>query len=332
MYLYSFIYIFLSSFFLTAVIRYFSIKYEIFDTPNERSSHSELTPRVGGLAITLTFFTSIYFIGLVFPKEANLSYSLLLSGMLIAGVGFWDDLKDISSKLRLLIHFLAAINVIYWLNGSPPISILGALFESNIFTISISIILLVWFLNLFNFMDGIDGIAASETIFVSSAGAYFSWLSGLEMLFYTSMALSFSTLGFLIFNWPPAKIFMGDVGSGFLGLTIGILAYANAIEGISLWVWFILFSVFLVDSTYTLVTRFAKGEKWYVAHCSHAYQHAARRFGHKKVSVSVTLINILWLFPISYLSYVYQDYGVVCFVVALLPLIYLANKFNAGLN
>ena len=329
---YTFIPIFIASFALTAIVRLLSIKYNLFDKPNERSSHSVLTPRVGGMAIALTFFASVFYAELAFSVEVSLFNSLLFSGMLIAGIGFWDDLKDISSKFRLLVHLLAGINVIYWLNGSPPINIMGATFESNTFTILVSVVLLVWFLNLFNFMDGIDGIAASQTIFVSSAGAYFSWLSGLDMLFYISLALSFSTLGFLIFNWPPAKIFMGDVGSGFLGLTIGILAYSNAMEGVSLWIWLILFSVFLVDSTYTLIVRFITGKKWYMAHCSHGYQHAARRFGHKKVTISVTLINLFWLFPVSYLSYLYQDYGIVCFMVAVLPLIYLVKKFNAGLN
>ena len=329
---YLFLSIFLVSFASTAIIRHLSIKYKLLDTPNERSSHTVLTPRVGGLAIASTFFASVLYIDLAYSIEANLFYSLFISGLLIVGIGFWDDLKDISSRFRLLIHFLASINVVYWLNGSPPLNIMGMLFDSNIFTILISVVVLVWFLNLFNFMDGIDGLAASETIFVSSAGAFFSWLNGLDILFYISLALSFSTLGFLMFNWPPAKIFMGDVGSGFLGLTIGVLAYSNAIEGVSLWVWFILFSVFLVDSTYTLVMRFLSGEKWYMAHCSHAYQHAARRFGHKKVSIFATLINVFWLFPISYLCYLYQDFGIVYFVIAILPLVYLVKKFNAGLN
>lgn len=334
MYFYSFLFIFLISFSLTAVTRFLSIKYKFFDTPNERSSHTVLTPRIGGLAIVITFLISlcVYFLNLHSAEKINLFYSLFFSCTLVAAVGLWDDLRDISSKIRILVHFGAAINVVYWLSGSPPINVVGISFESNILTILLSIIMLVWFLNLFNFMDGIDGIAASETLFVLLAGAYFSWQSGAEELLYISLILSFSTLGFLIFNWPPAKIFMGDVGSGFLGLTIGILAYANANEGISLWVWFILFSVFLVDSTYTLFIRFITGEKWYVAHCSHAYQHAARKFGHQKVTVTTSLINIFWLFPMAYLSYLYKDWGVIFFIIASLPLIMLVKKFNAGLH
>jgi Fuc2NAc and GlcNAc transferase len=183
--------------------------------------------------------------------------------------------------------------VLYCLGGIPEFQFLDFSLDAGWFGIGVVAFVLVWLLNLFNFMDGIDGIAASEAIFVSSAGAFFSWLMGSDNISIILLILAASTTGFLALNWPPAKIFMGDVGSNFLGLIIGVIAYASILEGASVWIWLILLAVFLVDSGVTLLRRILNGEKWHEAHCSHAYQHAAKKWGHKKVTISVILINIL---------------------------------------
>ena len=179
--------------------------------------------------------------------------------------------------------------------------------------------------------DGIDGIAASETIFVACAGAYFSWLNGLENLGYISLVLASSTMGFLILNWPPAKIFMGDVGSGFLGLMIGIIAYESIVEGMSVWIWIILLGVFLTDSGITLLRRIISGDKWYEAHCSHGYQHAAKKRGHERVTIAIIIINLCWLLPLTYLVYSYEELAILITCVAYIPLIYLSLKFKSGM-
>ena len=161
---------------------------------------------------------------------------------------------------------------------------------------------LVWLTNLFNFMDGIDGLAGMEAVSVSGLGAFLllrnRLLSGAQL----SLMLCAASLGFLVWNWPPAKIFMGDVGSGFLGFTLGTLAlFSSKTDSTLVWPWLILLAAFLVDATVTLLRRISGRARWYEAHRSHAYQHAARASGsHAKVTLAVAAMNIGWLFPLAW--------------------------------
>lgn len=318
----------IASFLLTELIRRYTLKKNLIDTPNERSSHTIPTPHSGGLSIVVTFFVAVIFVDFL-PSE--LLIAIIGSGSVIAVIGFWDDLNHISAKWRLLVHFVASFWVLYWLGGIAEFQILNYTINTGIFGLVLVAFLLVWLLNLFNFMDGIDGIAASEAIFVSCGGAYFSWLYGFDGLTIISLLLAASTMGFLILNWFPAKIFMGDVGSGFLGLMLGVIAYANILEGGSIWVWVVLLGVFLVDSGITLLRRLIRGDKWYEAHCSHAYQHAARKWGHKRVTIVIIIINLCWLLPLTYLVYLFEELAILITCVAYIPLILLALKFKSGM-
>ena len=318
----------LSSLLLTELIYYYSLKKNLLDIPNERSSHTLPTPRGGGLSIVLVFLISISFVD---SLSIKIFWALAGSGTLVSVVGFFDDKVHIAARWRLLSHFVASFWALYFLGEMPEFQFLNYSINIGWFGLGITAFLFVWMLNLFNFMDGIDGIAASETIFVACAGALFSRLSGLDDLSIISLILAASTMGFLFLNWPPAKIFMGDVGSGFLGLMIGIIAYANILNGISVWIWVILLGIFLVDSGITLIRRIISGDKWYEAHCSHAYQHAARKWGHKRVTVATIMINLCWLLPIAYMVYLYESVAVLLFVIAYIPLVTLALKFKAGM-
>lgn len=317
------------SFLFTELIRRYSLKNKILDKPNERSSHSIATPIGGGLSFVITFLFVVAFNDLVSSK---MFFALSGGGLLVAAVGYWDDHHHIAAKWRLLSHFIASFWVLYWLGAISVFQFLDYSIDVGWLGIVIISFLLVWLLNLFNFMDGIDGIAASEAIFVACASAYFSWSNELESLTFISLILAAATSGFLILNWAPAKIFMGDVGSGFLGLMLGIIIYANIIDGDSAWVWFILLGVFLVDSAITLIRRILNGEKWYEAHCSHAYQHAARKWGHKRVTISVILINICWLFPIAVVFHLKGNFGIWFALLAYIPLIVIVLKLKAGIS
>jgi len=324
-----FFFVIFISFFLTELIRRYFLKKNLLDIPNLRSSHSVATPYGGGLSIVVIFLVTVGFSDLV-PKE--LAYAFLGSGMLVAAVGFWDDQRHIATKWRLLSHFIAVFWVLFWLNGTPEFQFVGFSFNNGWAGIIVVAFFLVWLLNLFNFMDGIDGIAASEAIFVACGGAYFSWVNGFESLSFIALILAAATMGFLILNWSPAKIFMGDVGSSFLGLMLGIIAYVNVIEGGLAWVWFILLAVFLVDSGVTLLRRILNGNKWYEAHCSHAYQYAARKWGHKKTTISIIIVNLFWLFPLAVISHLKPDFGFWITLLAFAPLIVVALKFKAGIT
>lgn len=318
-----------ASFVLTELLRRYTLSKNLIDIPNARSSHTVPTPRGGGLSIVVVFLISISFL---IPRSEDTFFSLLGAGVLISSVGFWDDHSHIPAKWRLLAHFTAAFWILYWLGGIEEFHVFNYSVNLGFVGLVVVAFLLVWLLNLFNFMDGIDGIAASEAIFVSCAGAFFSWLYGLENIVLIALILAATTMSFLLLNWPPAKIFMGDVGSSFLGLVLGIIAYASILDGVSVWIWIILLGVFLIDSGVTLLRRILNREKWYEAHCSHAYQHAAKRWGHKRVTISVIVINLSWLFPLAYISYRLPNYGLWFTLLAIIPLIIIALKLNAGIT
>jgi len=188
-------------------------------------------------------------------------------------------------------------------------------------------------INLYNFMDGIDGIASVEAITVCLSGAGLVWLidpvatTGLLAILFAA-----ATIGFLVWNFPPAKIFMGDVGSGFIGIMIALFTIqASWVAPQLLWSWLILLGVFMVDATVTLFRRVCRKEKFYQAHCSHAYQHAARVLGsHRMVTLAVLTMNLVWLLPIAALVAIQQLDGIVGLVLAYLPLLWLSYYFKAG--
>jgi Fuc2NAc and GlcNAc transferase len=181
-------------------------------------------------------------------------------------------------------------------------------------------------------MDGIDGIASVEAICVCLGGAALYLLAGQTALAALPLLLGAAVAGFLYWNFPPARIFMGDAGSGFLGIVLGTLSLqAGWVAPELFWSWVILLGVFVCDATFTLIRRLLRGDKVYEAHRSHAYQYASRQFGrHLPVTLAVGAINLFWLLPIALLVGLQKVDGVVGVLVAYLPLIALAMKFRAG--
>ena len=325
---------FVSTALLTFLLMRVGLKKGLLDIPNERSSHSSPIPRGGGVAIIITFFIFLYIYRTAVDRPIDVSVlkSLLFGGAIIAAVGLFDDLNHISARWRFLTHLSAAILSLSLLPSLPNIIIFGLSFDLGIFGYIFFGVSLVWFVNLFNFMDGIDGIAGIEVITVLGSAAFILFFQDQVVWLTLFSYLAFCVAGFLVWNWPPAKVFMGDACSAFLGFTLGILAIATSIEGtINLWTWLILCGVFVVDATTTLIGRMVRGEKWYEAHRSHAYQILSRRFGsHWKVSVGVIIINVFWLFPLGLLAAIFPYWGLLICCIALLPLLILAIRVGAG--
>ena len=313
---------------LTYLVRQFALKKNIIDTPNERSSHSVPTPRGGGLAIVLSFYSALVFFYIQGSLEASIFYGLLGLAS-IAVIGFIDDHDHIPARYRLLVHFAAASWACYWLGvipwGGDDVWLYYLLW-------GISLFYLVWLLNLYNFMDGIDGIATLETVTVMASASLLLFLDDVDTHLSPMLALVAALLGFLVWNWPPAKIFMGDVGSAFLGILIGAFSLITANNGtLDFAVWLILLAVFITDATYTLLVRLFRGEKVYEAHRSHAYQYLSRQYGHKLVTIGVLMSNIFWLLPLAWLGHHYSPFLIICVALAYVPLIVLAMKSQAGL-
>lgn len=320
------------SFSLTWALRRYALSRSLMDIPNARSSHSVPTPRGGGVAIVLAFTLALgmlLFAGLM-PSSAF--FAIAGGGAMIAVIGFMDDHGHIAARWRLLGHFAASAWLLFWIGGLPVVEIGGGTFDLGWFGHVLAAFYLVWLLNLYNFMDGIDGIASVEAICVCLGACLLYWVSGATDLVWAPLLLAVSVAGFLFWNFPPARIFMGDAGSGFLGIVLGGLSLQAAwVSADLLWGWLILLGVFIVDATFTLFRRLLRGDKIYEAHRSHAYQFASRRFGHHlPVTVAVGAINLLWLLPIALGVTQFGLNSSLGLILAYAPLVMLAIKFRAG--
>lgn len=316
----------------TFFLRRYALKKAIIDIPNARSSHVTPTPRGGGVAIVICFLASLFFFSIFNYIEKNLLLALLGAGSGVALLGFLDDRGHIAARWRLLGHFLSAIWVVFWLGGLPTLNFFGTGIDLKWAGYIVMSFYLVWMLNLYNFMDGIDGIASIEAITVCIAGAFFYIVLGKTEASTVPLALAACVLGFLYWNFPPAKIFMGDAGSGFLGIIIGILSiHAGSISHQLFWCWLIMLGVFVTDATTTLIVRLLRGDKVYEAHRSHAYQRASRYYNaHKPVSIAVGLINCVWLFPWALAVALSKLDGFLAMLIAFTPLFIIAIRFRAG--
>jgi len=322
----------LVSLLMTAGLRHYALKRNVIDVPNARSSHTIPTPRGGGVAIVVSFLLAMTVLMFTGTAHVHTLIGLVGGGALIAAVGFMDDHGHIPARWRLLGHFLAAGWILAWMGGLPPVNVLGWVVDLGLAGTLLAAVYLVWMLNLYNFMDGIDGIASIEAITVCLCAAGLYGLTGLGQHAVLPLLLACAVAGFLYWNYPPAKIFMGDAGSGFLGILLGGLSVQAAwVSPQMFWCWLILLGVFIVDSTYTLVRRLLRGDKVYEAHRSHAYQFAARRYGkHLPVTLGVAVVNVCWLLPIAVGVALGALDGLLGVALAYAPLIGLAVRFRAG--
>ncbi len=316
-----FLVILISSFLLTFVVKYYAEKKSILDIPNQRSSHITPTARGGGMAIALTWFAGITYLFFTENIEANLYYALM-AGLLISAISFMDDIYNLKYLIRFAIQAIATIIALFFLGGLNKIDLGFYVFENSFLLNIFAFFGILWFVNLFNFIDGIDGYAGSEAIFVSLALMFF-----LRDTFL--LLLAAAVLGFVPWNWAKAKIFMGDIGSTLLGFTLVVFAiyYQNNNE-FSILNWLILTSVFWVDATLTLYRRFRNKESLSHAHKKHAYQRIVQAgFSHQKTVVFSILIN-LFLFALAYFSSVFSKFILMFFVADVLVLFIIVRMID----
>jgi Fuc2NAc and GlcNAc transferase len=255
--------------------------------PNDRSSHVRPTPTAGGVAFALPLIAYLVWLGWLGAAPALV---LGAGSAALALCGFWDDLRELPASVRLLLHAVVAVAVV-WVVLPGSGWLLGA----------VLVVALVWHVNLYNFMDGIDALAAVQAlVFLIGAqiiaGGIWSWSGDVGWLACGALA------AFLTFNWPPARMFMGDTGSAFLGLFTGTLALLWWQEDVvPLASSLILLAGFWFDATYTLIVRVVSGQAFTQAHRSHLYQKVAAKRGHLWTTLGYLLISALWLLPLSWL-------------------------------
>ena len=325
--MYGLLALFIFSVILTGGMRRYALSRNIMDTPSARSAHQVPTPRGGGVAFVISLLFATYLAKL--PTD---SMMLLNAALLVALVGFLDDHGYLNVRWRLLAHALAALWVLLVLHGFPSLSVLVWTWPAGLVLNTLAFFYMVWLINLYNFMDGIDGLAALEAICVCSGAVLVYILSGYLDLMTLPLLICACVAGFLVWNWPPARIFMGDAGSGFLGCLLAALSIQAAhLHANFFWSWLILLGVFIVDATYTLLSRAMRLERLHEPHSMHAFQHAARRVqSHLVVDRVVVAINVLWLWPLASLVGVWNYNGLLWLIIAYLPLIGLAVVFKAG--
>ncbi len=355
--------ILLGSYLLTGAVIRIAPKIGLICRPNHRSSHTGMMPHGGGIGFVVPFlvFASLMFYFGYLPK----SLWLVIAGCggLIFVVGLWDDIADTPVVLRLLVQLVCVSMGVWLLGGSYASQSTGLITGIGTVGSVLSVLILIWWLNLFNFMDGIDGLAGAEAIFIALGAILMVWFKyrifaggvphlteAIELLLFFA---SVSVFGFLVHNWAPARVFMGDAGSTFLGFALGMIALSSIASGaISLSVWLILGAVFWVDATFTLMRRILAGERWYLAHKSHAYQHAislinnadkeygskiikglffvGEKYTHKRVSLLILTINLFWLLPLACWAVAMPEQGLLIVFLAWTPLVWIVFRLGAG--
>ncbi len=269
----------------------------LLDHPNTRSLHTRPTPRTGGLAIIASFAAglllaeAIGWAGVTSPhasESAPAGVWLWILGptLALSVVSFWDDRGGLSPGVRFMLHGLAAVTVI-WGAGltvtAVTIPLVGAI-SLKWLAVPLTLLGIMWVTNLYNFMDGMDGFAGGMTVLGFGMLGYVAWAGGSREMALFAVMTSAAAGGFLYFNLPPARIFMGDVGSVPLGFLAGTLAILGVRDGVfDLWTPLLIFSPFIVDATVTLLRRLLRGDKVWQAHREHYYQRLVLAgWGHRK--------------------------------------------------
>jgi len=341
----------LASLSLTALVRHYAAHIGLVQLPNHRSSHQTITPHGGGLAIVLSTLGGGLWLAW-YDESYRLMY-LLMSTLFaaMAILGLWDDIKQLSARFRLAIQTLLCLALLLslplFLSPTTTASLLS-LNISNTFSIIVSgtlflllLFMSLWWVNLFNFMDGIDGLAGSQTTFLLFAALSLILLQSngsiqhplFGSLLYWMLIVLAATIGFVILNWSPARIFMGDVGSTSLAFLLLFFAlttiYLQIIDYIT---WLILAAVFICDASMTLLRRMWQKQAWWQGHRSHAYQRLARRWqSHQKVTLLSITINLAWLFPLALATQYDPMHSWLYLMLAYLPLGFAIWHIGAGL-
>ena len=326
------IFFFIASAVILLIYKKIAFDYNILAIKNHRTLHSLPVPKGGGIVFSLLSILAFFLIWWNWQLTEGLLLALAVGGFIATLFGLVDDIKNIRARVKLFIQFLLAFLVVYCLYfGELPSLGLMPLY----ITIPIILLFMVWMMNAYNFMDGIDGMAASGSIFISMTLALVLFLTDGPIEIIAIFILMASTIiGFTLFNWPPATLFMGDAGSVFLGYTFGVLLLFTVLNNdISIWVWLTVFGYFFADTMVTQIIRVVLVKRWYLAHRSHAYQNLARiTESHIKVTSGVILYNIIWILPLTIWSALQPGMEILAAILAITPAVVVAYKYGPVLS
>ena len=305
-----------------------ALRNKIISSPNFRTLHASDAITGGGAIFSLVFFFAIFYFWITGFLIEKIFFVLGIGGFFATLLGFLDDLFDISAIKKLFFHTILSAWSIYWLE-------LGIFSNTDWIphsvSIGLSLLFLVWVINAYNFIDGIDGLAISAATFISGGLILIMIItnnsSELTIIYFSLLGCA---LAFTIFNWPPARIFMGDSGSIFLGYIIGTLFLLTIERGdVTIWTWLVLFGYFFADTTITQLMRLLLVKKWYKAHRSHAYQNLARITGsHFKVTSVIIIYHFVWLLPLMIFSIKLPEFSILAAALAVFPAMLFSIKYG----
>ncbi len=303
--------LFLFSIIFVRIFSIYASKKGLVAIPNARSSHQDLIPLGGGIVFVLFWCVNLL-IGFIFNWISLKELLIFLPGTLIVSiVGYWDDHKELTAKRRLVIQMLASILCVVVVGKIPALHLFGrSLINLSYYGILLTILGLVWSTNLYNFMDGLDGIAAVEALFVFGMGGLLFWDANATSMALLSWSLVPIVAGFLVWNRPKAKVFMGDVGSYCLGFLVALFSLIGDLwYNIPVAFWVILYGVFWFDATITVIRRLCRKENLATAHREHACQRLQRMgFSHAEVLYGVIIVNIILSSIVVWVLFVKQNH------------------------
>lgn len=284
-------------------IKYARVK-RITDIPSERSSHVRPTPRGGGVGFVGLLFIAFTAYLILFGIQMGIEFLIFLIALLFISVlGWFDDRNSLSRRTRFGVQLVASLIILIFIQNLSHIAIptFGAI-SLGILGFIVGIVWITGVTNIYNFMDGVDGLSSVQAISATLGWGIFFYMYSLQDLFVLNIFVAAGVIGFLLLNWSPARIFMGDVGSLFLGFLFGVMplmagAYSDQIEsGEALWFGAILLWPFLFDGAFTIIRRSLKGENIFEAHRSHLYQRLnIIGWSHKKISLLYALFSVFSL-------------------------------------
>lgn len=276
---------------------------DIVDRPNDRTLHQGVIPRGGGLVIVACLLLIV--VAMAVLSDRPQIFSCLASLILAwASLSWWDDKADLSARFRFLVQLSICVLTVWALGWVTDVFAFNLLWLGPV----VSVIGLLWMANLYNFMDGLDGFAASQTIIASTSLAFWFFVLGDTELSIVCVVLAAAAYGFLLWNWSPAKIFMGDVGSVTIGAFFGTLFIVGVTRyDLSITSFLALFGVFITDATITILVRAFRREKIWLPHRQHFYQRLANAgYAHSKIALGgIVLMSICSVF--ATLGVIYRD-------------------------
>lgn len=278
------------------LVRWLALRRSILDMPSDRSMHEEPMPRGGGAAMAVVSMAALAILHFARPEllPGHWMIAVVGGGIAISIVGWLDDCYSLGAGWRFLIHLLAGVWACWWLMPA----------ESPVWLKLPGVLWVAWAINFYNFMDGIDGLAGGEAVMAGLTGGYLAGRLGLLGPQTIAWVTAAAALGFLFWNWPPAKLFMGDAGSGYLGYVFGCLCIGSGMSfqgGFGTWA--LLLAMFWIDATFTLLRRIFKGERFWEAHRQHFYQRAVQQgYSHLEVVWFFSVGNLLLSIATFYLA------------------------------